>query len=500
MKRKLAMILAVAMLLCLVLPQMAMAAPAGTYTLTVSVKDDANPQKVVTATSGTGSEITPLATAVSMMISTKRSEIESTFAGAGLSAIFDAGLEAINGTDAEWENYVNTHVTSDSNGFQKIIKNKNATYADLEANVDYTLTYAGYTVTVTLKPYTAPSGGGSTGGSTSGSNEETIQNPDGSVTTIVTDEKTGTVTETTEDTNGVTGTTVTDKDGNITDITVDIPDNAVEEAAKADETITLPVQVPVVDNSEDAPAVNITLPQGVDSVKVELPVEESKPGLVAVIVDEDGNETIVPKSAVTDEGVKLELTGSASIKIIDNSKDFEDMPADHWANDAVDFMSAREVIEGTSDTTFSPEAPTSRGMLVTLLHRLESKPESSVEKAFDDVDNDAYYADGARWAVENNIVEGYDDGSFQPDKDISRQEMVVMLYRYAGLPAVDENTKLDFTDADQTQDYALNAMRWAVANDVIHGKDNGILDPQGVATRAEVAQLLQNYCNSILAD
>lgn len=502
MKRKLAMILAVVMLLGMVLPQMAMAAPAGTYYISVSIKgpDAAGIEKTVTATSGTGSEDTLLAAEVVALVNAKKTAIETAFTGTGLRDILEAGVTAFSADGSAWDDYVNANISSVTGDFKNTLSNKSSTYSALEANtpnvVTYTVDANTYTVTVTLEPYTPPYTPPISDNSTT-ETEETVQNPDGSVTTIVTDKTTGTVTEATEYPNGVTGTTVTDKEGNITDISVDIPESAIEEAAKTGEAITLPVTLPDAGDSQDVPAVNVTLPSGVESVKVKLPVNESNPGLVAVIVDENGNETIVPKSVVTEDGVGLELDGSANVKIIDNSKDFEDMPDEHWADDAVAFVSARELFQGVTDTNFAPESPMTRGMMVTVLHRLESEPNVDFETVFDDVQQNAYYTAGVCWAADNGIVDGYEDGSYRPEDTVSRQELVAMLYRYAGEPAVADNA-LDFADADEIDAYAENAMRWAVDTGIVEGVTDDTLCPLNMATRAQVATMLMRFCNYMM--
>ena len=227
-----------------------------------------------------------------------------------------------------------------------------------------------------------------------------------------------------------------------------------------------------------------------------VPVEDAGPGTVAVLVHEDGTRETVRKSIAADGAISIPLSGSATVEIVDNSKVFADVPPESWAADAVDFASAHELFSGTSETTFSPDQAMSRGMLATVLYRLEGSPEMDLTDAFSDVGSDAWYAQGVAWAVENGIADGYGDGQFGPNDDITREQFVVMLWRYAGSPEASSQV-LNFVDADQVSGYAQEALCWAVENGILHGAGSGVLDPGGTATRAQVAQLLKNFMESI---
>ena len=202
----------------------------------------------------------------------------------------------------------------------------------------------------------------------------------------------------------------------------------------------------------------------------------------------DGTETIVPKSIVTKDGVVLNVSKSVTIKIIDNSKKFDDMGSAVWAQDAVDFVTARELFGGTSDKTFGPNEQMNRAMLVTVLHRLEGKPVAAGENKFADVQDRQYYTEAVQWAFENSIVTGTDKG-FEPEGAITREQLAAILYRYMGSPKT-EAGELNFTDASNVSDWAADAMLWATQQGIITGKGVNNLDPQGNATRAEVATML----------
>ena len=160
--------------------------------------------------------------------------------------------------------------------------------------------------------------------------------------------------------------------------------------------------------------------------------------------------------------------------------DFTDVADDFWGKEAIDAVVEQGLMTGTSETTFAPNATTTRAMLMTILARMDG---------VDTTGSDPWYAKGMEWAV----AEGISDGT-NPEATITREQLAVMLYRYAGSPE-SSGTALDCADADQISDWAYMAMHWAVSNGIISGKGNDTLDPQGSATRAEVAQMLYRFVN-----
>ncbi|MDE6259817.1 MAG: S-layer homology domain-containing protein [Oscillospiraceae bacterium] len=223
-----------------------------------------------------------------------------------------------------------------------------------------------------------------------------------------------------------------------------------------------------------------------------VPMYYAAPGTVAVLVHDNGTRRVVRKSVTANGSVTIPLNGSAKLEIVDNSKYFYDVPATSWAADAVAFASSRELFNGTGANQFSPNLPMSRGMLATVLHNLESNPYQPFTGVFADVSSGAWYAEGVAWAAANGIVTGYGNGQFGPNDNITREQLAVMLWRYAGKPAATSRS-LYFADAYRASDWALEALRWATQNGIINGKGNGILDPTGLATRAETAQMLKNF-------
>lgn len=186
--------------------------------------------------------------------------------------------------------------------------------------------------------------------------------------------------------------------------------------------------------------------------------------------------------------------GAASIP------DFSDVRPADWYHDAVSYVCENGLMNGTSNTTFSPNATTSRGMIVTILYRLAGSPdmpESNWGYPYADVDAAAYYSTPVYWARMNDLVTGYSDTQFGPDDAITREQMAAILYRYAENLELDTDTDFipdkyyDFPDYTTVSRYAANAMSWCVNKGIVNGS-NGKLNPQGTATRAEVATMLMN--------
>ena len=173
---------------------------------------------------------------------------------------------------------------------------------------------------------------------------------------------------------------------------------------------------------------------------------------------------------------------------------YNDIPANAWYNDAVSFVTEKGLMSGTGMNTFAPNDNLTRAMLAQILYNNEEKPTTS-GSLFTDVQSGVWYAEAISWANQKGIVRGYGNGQFGPDDNITREQLAVMLWRYAGEPT--SNASLNrFTDMDKVGDYTLTALQWAVEKGIISGKGNGTLDPTGNATRAEAAQMLMKYFKS----
>lgn len=346
----------------------------------------------------------------------------------------------------------------------------------------YTCTVCGATKTETIDKLPSGNGGSSGGGSSSSGSAtktETTTNPDGSTTKTET-RADGTTIKTTTTTDGSTGTVTTDKSGTKSEIEVKISDKAAEEAEKKDASVTAPIEVAAGKSSNSAPTIKIELPKNADETKVEIPVSNVTSGTVAVIVHEDGTEEIVKTSVVTENGVALDIKGSATVKIVDNSKEFLDTK-DHWSREEVNFVASRELFNGIGNNLFGVSGDMTRGMVTTVLARL----------AGEETDGGAnWYDKGTEWAVKNGVSDGTN-----PTGNITREQIAAMLYRFAGSPAV--SGELSFTDADQVSDYAKDALLWAVQNGILNGIGNNLAAPQSSAERAQVAAMMARYIKNV---
>ena len=313
---------------------------------------------------------------------------------------------------------------------------------------------------------------------------------DGTVVTTATD-KSGNETMTTENPDGTSVVAITRTDGSTSATTVDEDGLSVTVAALSDSaiaqgqtgTVSLPMpSVTAASDLDSAPAVMLDLPADT-AVKVEIPVENVTAGTVAVLVKADGTSEIVKTSVTTEDGVVLTLSAGETVKIVDNTKTFADVADTFWGADAVAFVSSRELFNGTSATDFSPNAPMNRAMIVTVLARLDG---------VDTTAGSTWYEAGVQWAVSSGIS----DGSGL-DQNLTREQLATMLYRYAQYKGYDvsvgENTNiLSYSDVSSVSEYAMEAMQWACGAGIIGGKD-GLLDPAGNATRAEVATMLMRF-------
>lgn len=180
---------------------------------------------------------------------------------------------------------------------------------------------------------------------------------------------------------------------------------------------------------------------------------------------------------------------------------FNDVSANDWFASAVDYVTGKGMMNGTADNTFSPKANTTRGMVVTVLYRLENQPSTSAA-SFMDVASGAYYANAVAWANANGIVSGYGSGKFGPNDKVTREQLAAILYRYAQYKKYDvsvgEDTNiLSYNDAQSISSYAIPAIQWACGAGVVTGKSGSKLDPKGNATRAEVAAMLMRFCENV---
>ena len=179
---------------------------------------------------------------------------------------------------------------------------------------------------------------------------------------------------------------------------------------------------------------------------------------------------------------------------------FTDLNLSLWYHDGIHFCVEHGLMNGTSATTFEPDTTTSRGMIVTILYRLEGTPAVGAS-SFTDVAAGAYYADAVAWANANGIVMGYGNGKYGPDDPVTREQLAAILYRYAQYKGYDTTqggmSIREFSDYEQISAYALEPMTWAVNAGLINGITSTTLAPTGSGTRAQPAALLMRFCENI---
>lgn len=314
------------------------------------------------------------------------------------------------------------------------------------------------------------SGGGGGSSSTTTTKPEATTKPDGTKVETTTKPDGSSVTESTAP-NGSTGTVKTDKDGK-TEAAAKLSDKAIEDAKKNGEAVKAPVEVEATRNSSTAPTVSIELPKGAGETKVEIPVSNANSGTVAVLVHPDGTEEVVKNSLPTENGIQLTVNGGATVKIVDNSKDFADTQ-NHWAKDAIDFVSARGLVNGINETTYAPDSSTIRAQLWTILARQNDADLSG---------GNTWYEKAQNWAKAKGISDGTD-----PDGAINRAQMVTMLWRAMDQPAA--GSAASFTDVP-TDSYYAQAVAWAVEHGITSGVGGGRFDPDAACTRAQIAAFL----------
>ncbi len=238
------------------------------------------------------------------------------------------------------------------------------------------------------------------------------------------------------------------------------------------------------------------------SVTVSLPYElkegEDPKNVKVWHLAADGSMTEIPctynpstkKVSFVVSHFSLYMVGVASTHV----NPFTDVNEKDWFYNAVSFAYKNGLMTGTGDTTFSPQANTSRGMIVTILWRLEGEPDTANPIAFTDVDEGKWYHDAVAWASEKGIVDGYSKDKFGPEDNTTREQMAKILCSYAAYKSYDVSARGDLSVfTDSPSNWALEYMQWAVAEGLFQGKGNAILDPLGNTKRSECAAILQRF-------
>ena len=226
------------------------------------------------------------------------------------------------------------------------------------------------------------------------------------------------------------------------------------------------------------------------------------------VADKDGKGV-----ALTDKGngrytftmpaSKVEVTATfkqAPVTHVCPAEKYTDVDTTQWYHEGVDYVIEKGMMNGTGTNTFEPNATTTRGMIVTILYRLEKEPAAGTSP-FTDVDANQWYAKAVAWAAANGVVNGTSSTTFNPNDPITREQMAAILYRYATFKGYDVTQKADlasYTDASQISAYAKDAMSWANKAGLIGGVSATTLQPQGSAIRAQVAAILMRFCENVV--
>ena len=226
--------------------------------------------------------------------------------------------------------------------------------------------------------------------------------------------------------------------------------------------------------------------------------------------DEKGNTVFAGFSYdLNGDGVYTEdeyiIPKGAELHFQENHKYFEDMPG-NWADEYIQFVGDREIFQGVTDTLFDPEGKVTRAMYVTVIGRLYERSFGTINggtaKNFTDCDYDSWYGKYVDWAAATGVVNGYDEKTFGPNDNVTREQMAAILTRFAKLMKLDTSAKGDisFTDSEAISDYAVDSVRYCVDKGIITGYEDGRFAPQDNATRAQIAAVIVRYIESVLSE
>ena len=243
-----------------------------------------------------------------------------------------------------------------------------------------------------------------------------------------------------------------------------------------------------------------------DTIKITVEPEEGYEIDKIKAFDEDDEEIKLTEKADNKFTFKMpasDVDVEVSFKEKENKEEdkhvmpFIDVPANIWYRNAVQYVYENGIMSGTSDITFSPDMATTRGMIVTILYRLEGMPKTGTANGFTDVPVGAYYEDAVAWASANNIVSGYGNGLFGPEDKVTREQMAVIIYNYHKAMGKDvsniEGMRIyEFTDYESISDWAVTAVRYCLNAGIFNGNADGTLNPKGNVTRAELAVIINN--------
>ncbi len=243
-----------------------------------------------------------------------------------------------------------------------------------------------------------------------------------------------------------------------------------------------------------------TLLQNIDGgVKVVL--HDIAHGEVALAIDQYGVEEIVKKSIINNSDIYAIINGSCTAKVVNNSKKFSDVSDNAWYKETVNLVSSRGLLQGISDDNFAPNLNISRSMIVSVLQRIEGVMITNVETTqFNDVPQNKWYSASVDWASNAGIINYIVEDNFSPTKEVTREELALILYNYANYSNMDTKARGDmtqFADSENVSQETNDALRWAVASDFIVG-DGTNINAKESATRAEVSAIVMRFIDTMV--
>ncbi|OAS17057.1 family 43 glycosylhydrolase [Paenibacillus oryzisoli] len=310
-----------------------------------------------------------------------------------------------------------------------------------------------------------------------------VTNADGSMTTSITDQTTGTVTETTVWLNGDREVITKERNGTITEVvtkqngskreTVNMPDGS----SRSVTTDKQGVKVETDTTSLGVVTASVHLPEGVTQARVTIPFKNASASTVAFAIRENGTKEVIG-TVITEAGLSFTAKGNMTVKLVDNKVVFRDVLNSHWAAEAIAFTASRGWLLGMEQGVFAPDASLSRAMLFTVLARLHGVETEGGEN---------WYSKAKDWATTSGISDGN-----TPEASITREQLITVLYRYAGQPA-DKNTVKSFADSEEVSTWANDAIDWAVSAAILNGKLGNLVEPAAVVSRAELSAMLARF-------
>ena len=366
----------------------------------------------------------------------------------------------------------------------EVLNEKGTFNKEVKFTITDTQNYNEQTVTFTIPVQVyreSYSGGGGGYYTPSDTVTSTTQNSDGSVTETTVDKTTGTTTTVTTKPDGAKVTVEEKKDGSVTTI---------------EETTIGKVTTDTDGKGNIKSEVELNFDRATD---INLPIRDYSDIAKLTVTYEDGTKVDIIDFKKTADGIKINVADDCSVafnKVVPHN--FTDLASDHWATKDIDYISSTGLMRGMTATNFEPNVTLTRGMLVTILYRLENEPAVNTNMGFIDVDLAQYYVKAVAWAKANGIVNGVSEDRFAPDSQITREQMAAIMCNYAEHKGYDisvgENTNiLSYDDFSNISEYAIASMQYAAGSGLFKGRTPSTINPQDTATRAETAAILHRF-------